>query len=163
MPDDGGLFTDTANYTRLIPECTNISVGYEGAHTVLERQSISHALALREALFKIDVSQFVCERNPRTCQDSRWSLLEDSKGSAAIIDGPWDDYEEEYKFEGDIWVKRNGEWFRLDDLDDRDEKVHASTRYVDRPYTSNYPAWYEKEEDIDPLDFQDWTPIKRKY
>ena len=33
---DKGLFTDTANYTSFIPECTNISVGYENEHTPSE-------------------------------------------------------------------------------------------------------------------------------
>ena len=31
-----GTFTDTANYTRLIPECTNLSVGYFDQHTADE-------------------------------------------------------------------------------------------------------------------------------
>jgi hypothetical protein len=34
--DVGGTFTDTANYTHLIPECTNISVGYYNQHTSSE-------------------------------------------------------------------------------------------------------------------------------
>ena len=32
----GGTFTDSANYTRLIPECTNVSVGYKRQHTESE-------------------------------------------------------------------------------------------------------------------------------
>ena len=31
-PDPTGSFTDTANYTEIIPECTNISVGYMNEH-----------------------------------------------------------------------------------------------------------------------------------
>lgn len=31
-PCSGGVFTDTANYTAIIPECTNLSIGYFGAH-----------------------------------------------------------------------------------------------------------------------------------
>src|SRR5205085_807202 len=31
--DTTGSFTDTASYTDLVGECTNISVGYEGAHS----------------------------------------------------------------------------------------------------------------------------------
>lgn len=31
-----GSFTDTANYTGLIPECTNLSVGYDNQHTPAE-------------------------------------------------------------------------------------------------------------------------------
>src|SRR5208283_3170088 len=35
-PDDTGLFTDTANYDHLIPECSNLSVGYHDAHSSSE-------------------------------------------------------------------------------------------------------------------------------
>ena len=31
-----GTFTDSANYAEAVPECTNLSVGYEGAHTTRE-------------------------------------------------------------------------------------------------------------------------------
>jgi hypothetical protein len=32
-PSDEGIFTDTANYVDVIPECTNLSVGYAREHT----------------------------------------------------------------------------------------------------------------------------------
>ena len=32
-PDDTGIYTDTAEFTTLIPECTNVSVGYYREHT----------------------------------------------------------------------------------------------------------------------------------
>ena len=60
--DTGGTFTDTANLTDLVGECTNISVGYEGAHTAGETQSISHALALREKLLRFDETKLVKHR-----------------------------------------------------------------------------------------------------
>lgn len=41
-PDPSGVFTDTANYTHLVPECTNISVGYHDAHRPSEHQHIGH-------------------------------------------------------------------------------------------------------------------------
>lgn len=55
-PDDGGLFTDTANYTDLIGECTNLSVGYEGAHSERESLDVGFLLKLRDALIALDVS-----------------------------------------------------------------------------------------------------------
>jgi hypothetical protein len=60
--DTGGTFTDTANLTDLIGECSNISVGYEGAHSAGETQSISHALALREKLLHFDETKLVKHR-----------------------------------------------------------------------------------------------------
>jgi hypothetical protein len=61
--DDTGTFTDTANYTGVIGECTNISVGYFAQHTANETQSISHALELRDAMLRFDESKLVKSRN----------------------------------------------------------------------------------------------------
>lgn len=51
-PDSGGIFTDTANYVGIIPECTNISVGYEYAHTSRELLDVSFLFNLRNAMTK---------------------------------------------------------------------------------------------------------------
>ena len=60
--DDTGTFTDTANYVDAVAECTNISVGYYGQHTASETQSISHALALRDAMLRFDETKLVKSR-----------------------------------------------------------------------------------------------------
>jgi hypothetical protein len=39
-PDPTGIYTDSAEFTYVIPECTNISVGYFSEHTKTERQDI---------------------------------------------------------------------------------------------------------------------------
>lgn len=49
-PDDTGSFTDTANYRRLIPECTNVSVGYDYEHGPHETLDAFHLIALRNAV-----------------------------------------------------------------------------------------------------------------
>lgn len=61
-PDSTGLFTDTANYTRLVPECTNLSVGYGAQHTSNEQQNVRFALELLEKLTVLDVSKLPVER-----------------------------------------------------------------------------------------------------
>jgi hypothetical protein len=48
-PDDTGIYTDTAEYTHLIPECTNISCGYSGEHTPSETLDVEFLVALRNA------------------------------------------------------------------------------------------------------------------
>jgi hypothetical protein len=60
--DPAGIFTDTANYVDLVPECTNLSVGYRGAHSANEIQDGAHCLALREALIGLDTSTLVESR-----------------------------------------------------------------------------------------------------
>lgn len=52
-PDNTGIFTDTANYRRIIPECTNISVGYDAEHTGDETLDWWHLEALRAALISV--------------------------------------------------------------------------------------------------------------
>lgn len=48
-PDDGGTFTDTANYVDYIPECTNVSVGFQLEHSREETLDIGYLVALRDA------------------------------------------------------------------------------------------------------------------
>ena len=48
--DDGGSFTDSKSYSRLIPECTNISVGYYDQHSNAEYQDLNHLLKLADVL-----------------------------------------------------------------------------------------------------------------
>jgi hypothetical protein len=61
---DGGTFTDTANYTKIVPECTNISVGYYDQHSRLETQNVDFAIKLRDRLIVAPWSLLVAERDP---------------------------------------------------------------------------------------------------
>ena len=54
MPCSGGIFTDTANLTDLIPECTNLSCGYDAEHSVNETLDAEHLLNMRDALINVD-------------------------------------------------------------------------------------------------------------
>ncbi len=63
-PDDSGMYTDTLEYEALIPECTNISVGYYSQHTKNESQSLNFARRLHDALLEIDTTKLVIERDP---------------------------------------------------------------------------------------------------
>ncbi len=63
-PDDSGIFTDTANYTDLIGECTNLSVGYENAHTNRECLDVDHVERLFHALCALSPDSLVSSRQP---------------------------------------------------------------------------------------------------
>lgn len=65
--DSGGLFTDSANYTENIPECTNLSVGYFGHHNSYEEVSVPHLIRLKDALCNLDVASLPIKRDP--CAD----------------------------------------------------------------------------------------------
>ena len=52
--DDTGVYTDSAEFTDVIPECTNISVGYYREHTTYEHQDIDHLIKLCISVTKVD-------------------------------------------------------------------------------------------------------------
>lgn len=71
--DDTGVFTDTANYMDIIPECTNVSAGYENEHTFSEYLCFTYARALRDALIAAHTEgkydTLVCKRDPNVSVD----------------------------------------------------------------------------------------------
>jgi len=63
-PDDTGVYTDSAEFVHVIPECTNISVGYYKEHTYFEHQDIDHLVKLCVAVTKIDWEILPTKRDP---------------------------------------------------------------------------------------------------
>lgn len=59
-----GTFTDSANFTDIIAECTNISIGYDRQHTDQETQDLVFADKLVQALLQIDWLKQPSHRNP---------------------------------------------------------------------------------------------------
>lgn len=72
MPDSTGIFTDTANYTGIIGECSNLSVGYERAHSKDETQDVQFAADLLESLCALDVSRLVASRQAGEAEFIDW-------------------------------------------------------------------------------------------
>lgn len=62
--DTGGSITDSAHYTDLVGECTNLSVGYYAQHCKTETVDPIHALKLLSVLKTFDVEGLVCKRKP---------------------------------------------------------------------------------------------------
>lgn len=63
-PSDRGVYTDTYEYADVIPECSNVSVGYTGAHSNKETLDLNHVERLLTALCGLDQTTLVCERVP---------------------------------------------------------------------------------------------------
>lgn len=55
--DDTGIYTDTAEFFGLVPNCTNVSVGYLNEHSKRETLNKSYIEALRDKLLVADWSQ----------------------------------------------------------------------------------------------------------
>lgn len=96
--DEGGSFTDSANYTDLIGECTNLSVGYEGAHGARETQHLNFLCLLRHTLIKLDPAKLVIKRAPGEKEAPKWQR----KTSGRWEHGKWvEDYDwSEYDYGG---------------------------------------------------------------
>lgn len=62
--DNGGTYTDTKEYIGLVPECSNLSVGYMGEHTKNESLDVPYLFALRDAMIEFDSAALTIERTP---------------------------------------------------------------------------------------------------
>lgn len=86
-PCSGGIFTDTANYTHLVRECTNLSVGYGSAHTSNEWLNSVYLFQLLDALIELDVSKLPVVRH---CSDNDYDYY--TRG------GKWERYYDDDAF-----------------------------------------------------------------
>lgn len=63
-PSTNGMGTDTKSYSALVPECTNISVGYFNQHTNAESQDLFFLEKLIAKMVTFDSSSLVIKRTP---------------------------------------------------------------------------------------------------
>ena len=89
--DQDGIFTDTANYVNHVGECTNISVGYSGAHGPAERLNIDHLLTLRDTLCTLPQANLVIDRAPGD-EDPDW--LEYAERDPYVVRDAGNNFEE---------------------------------------------------------------------
>jgi len=62
--DDTGVYTDSAEFAGVIPECTNISVGYYNEHTHDEHQDILFLEKLAQASLMVNWESLSVNRDP---------------------------------------------------------------------------------------------------
>lgn len=85
-PDSSGVYTDSNEYADVVPECTNISVGYYNQHTSRETQDLVFLEQLRLSLLNADWSKIVIERDPsitefkdRSPYESGWYFSDEDR------------------------------------------------------------------------------------
>lgn len=86
--DDTGVYTDSAEFTSVIPECTNISVGYYNEHTTRESQDLNHLVKLALSIVDVNWERLPTVRdvNSKEYKDV-WSNLDwDGDGKYKLID-----------------------------------------------------------------------------
>jgi hypothetical protein len=104
-PDDTGVYTDTAEFVDIIPECTNISVGYDHEHSQQECLNIHHYELLSQAVLRIQWDLLPTDRDPtvpeykKTKYDTAWwtsyGVYDDATAHNKQVDskyfGTWQD------------------------------------------------------------------------
>jgi len=92
-PDNTGILTDSAQFIEIVPECTNISVGYYDEHTTRETQDIDYLVKLCRAVVKIDWEGLPIVRDPEFDYDYDYDApgWDDELG----LDDDGSDYDEE--------------------------------------------------------------------
>jgi hypothetical protein len=107
-PDDTGVYTDTAEFVGIIPECTNISVGYRNEHTTNETLDLVHLRALIVRVLGIDWDALPTDRDPTVYED-KWTM----GGVAGGVD-PWagNKYDHDYNYK-DMYKYNDSEDFNM--------------------------------------------------
>ena len=107
-PDDTGVYTDTAEFVDIIPECTNISCGYDHEHSDREQLDIVHFDRLAAAVLEIDWDGLPTERDPSIVEPDpidadygEWWKAITPKGTKTVIDDATGDTldEDDYLYE----------------------------------------------------------------
>jgi hypothetical protein len=83
-----GTFTDSANYVDLIPECTNLSVGYDHEHTARETLDTDYLERLIDRLCRVDWESLPVSR---VIVPDHWDILE-----ADPIGADWEELDAAY-------------------------------------------------------------------
>lgn len=138
-PSPDGVFTDTANYTGLVPECSNLSIGYNLQHGPEEYQDVEHLLRLRDAVLNVDWESLPTVRNPEI--KDRWGFDQPTYG---------DDLKYMTRKELRAWVKSTPANEVADAIEDLlieldaslDAAEACSTQDPDFNYEENY---YERQ------------------
>ena len=74
-PDDTGIYTDSNEYANIIPECTNVSVGYFHQHTNKEYQDLVFLDLLVTSCLEADWDALAIQRNPADSSPD-WSVFD---------------------------------------------------------------------------------------
>ena len=102
MPCDGGVYTDTAEFIHIIPECSNLSVGYKSQHGDREEQNIPFLIALADSLVKIDWDALPVDRDPKKREPKTYSYGKDFDAKWFTGGAKYDSGTDSY-FDDDKW------------------------------------------------------------
>lgn len=131
-PDDGGIFTDTANYTDDIGECTNVSIGYQSEHSNRESLDTRYLFALRDACVAVDWENLPTKRKPGEVDPNDWNIASLCNYRSPITRKEWDYEFDYYKTKdkhtivslADLTYQELAEWIEFSDPEDVTEIMY---------------------------------------
>lgn len=136
--DDTGILTDSAKFMSIVPECTNISVGYQAEHTFGESQDIDFLKKIARAASLIDWETLPAKRDPKEEDES------DYYG--------WGSYASRYDT-GNYSDEDPAEWkeenYTHVTLDGKTKKVYISTTQIEEEkeiiyrWLAAHPEYYD--------------------
>lgn len=97
LPDSTGVYTDTAEFIRDIPECTNLSVGYASQHGPKEELNLRHFLAVAAVVTKISWEALPTSRDPKVKATAKPALYGNVRALAGWND-PLFDEEDDFAY-----------------------------------------------------------------
>ena len=100
IKDDGGVYTDSAEFVDLIPECTNVSVGYYLEHTKNENQDIRHLVNLCSACLLVDWENLPTKRDTSVYEGKSYKTY-----STSSYTPDWDNYGTKTSNSGNSWSR----------------------------------------------------------
>lgn len=111
VPDDGGIFTDSAFYSGLIPECTNLSIGYHSQHSRHETLDFTFTDTLLVKLLGLRTADLVISRDPTATESfDYWRTAYGMHSSNATRNIPWQDDGNEYdRYMREQWMTEGAE------------------------------------------------------
>ena len=147
--DTGGVYTDSAEFTHLVPECTNVSVGYYKEHTTNESQDILHLTNLADACVKVDWESLPTKRDPSKYEWKDYSYPTYSRKDYAYSEYDYGQYDDSLGY-GDSMS---------DGYSNRGKKKRKRNRRSGKKYYDNGGVLIDLNSDDNWDDFYEVSPI----
>jgi hypothetical protein len=140
--DDTGILTDSAKFMSIVPECTNISVGYQAEHTFGESQDIEFLKKIARAASLIDWESLPAKRDPKDDEDYEYY----GWGGGWSNKYDYGNYSEKESKESSKWKEENYTHVKLDG---KTKRVYLSNDQVEEEkaliykWLADHPEYYD--------------------
>jgi len=149
--DNTGILTDSVKFIHLVPECTNISVGYQNEHTGKETQDIDFLRRLCKTVVEIDWETLPVKRDPLDEDEDEY--YDDYYGFGYGSFNSMSKHKSNFdkKEENKEWREEN---YTHVLLDGKTKKVYIATSQIDEEksliykWLNNYPEYYDLQRII---------------